>query len=91
MIEAYKVIIVKGATGCGKTTRIPQFILDECREKREPCNIVVTQPRRLAAISVAKRVCEERNWQVGTIVGYQVGNASIPIDHFIYFEVLHVG
>lgn len=71
-IEAYKVVIIKGATGCGKTTQIPQFILDEAKEKRKFCNIVVTQPRRLAAISVAKRVCKERGWEIGSVVGYQV-------------------
>lgn len=47
--------------------------MDQCREKQTFCNIVVTQPRKIAAISVAKRVCYERCWQLGTIVGYQVG------------------
>lgn len=37
------------------------------------CSIVVTQPRKIAAVSVAKRVCYERNWNVGSVVGYQVG------------------
>lgn len=38
------------------------------------CNcLIVTQPRRIAAISIAKRVSQERNWPVGTLVGYQVG------------------
>lgn len=72
-IAAYPVTVIKGTTGCGKTTQIPQFILDSHAEKRKHCNIVVTQPRRIAAISVAKRVAKERNWQVGTLVGYQVG------------------
>ena len=35
--------------------------------------MIVTQPRRLAAVAVARRVCEERSWEVGSVVGYQVG------------------
>jgi len=77
LLEKENVIVVKGFTGCGKTTRIPQIVLDDCYSKRTPCNIVVTQPRRIAAISVARRVCEERGWQIGTVVGYQVNCLAI--------------
>ena len=66
------VVVIKGQTGCGKTTQVPQFILDSCAASNVPCDIVVTQPRKIAAISVAKRVCAERGWQMGSIVGYQV-------------------
>uniref|UniRef100_A0A0A9XRC0 Probable ATP-dependent RNA helicase spindle-E n=1 Tax=Lygus hesperus TaxID=30085 RepID=A0A0A9XRC0_LYGHE len=72
-IEANPVVIVKGATGCGKSTQVPQFILDDARSSQIYCNIVITQPRRIAAKSVAARVCEERGWNVGTLVGYQIG------------------
>ncbi|XP_062122470.1 probable ATP-dependent RNA helicase spindle-E [Drosophila sulfurigaster albostrigata] len=67
------VVILKGETGCGKTTQVPQYILDEAFKRREFCKIVVTQPRRIAAISIANRVCQERQWQPGTVCGYQVG------------------
>ncbi|XP_067013969.2 probable ATP-dependent RNA helicase spindle-E [Anabrus simplex] len=73
MIEANQVTVIKGATGCGKTTQVPQYILDSCYERGAPCNIIVTQPRRIAAITVAKRVCAERKWPLGSLVGYQVG------------------
>jgi len=59
--------------GCGKTTQVPQYILDKCKEDNRVCNIVVTQPRKIAAISVAKRVCYERGWPMETVVGFQVG------------------
>ena len=72
MLKKENVIIVKGFTGCGKTTQVPQFILDEGYANKTPYNIVVTQPRRIAAISIAKRVCQERNWALGTVVGYKV-------------------
>lgn len=73
MIETNSVVVIEGPTGCGKTTQVPQFILDSCYKKKSHCNIIVTQPRRIAAISIAKRVSEERGWPLGTLVGYQVG------------------
>ncbi|XP_026760545.2 probable ATP-dependent RNA helicase spindle-E [Galleria mellonella] len=72
-ISGYPVVIIEGPTGCGKTTQVPQWILDDCYQKRKPCKIIVTQPRRIAAISIAKRVAQERGWDVGGLVGYQVG------------------
>ena len=71
-IEANRVTIVEGSTGSGKTTQVPQYILDHYQEKRKFCNILITQPRKIAAITVAKRVSQERNWPIGTLVGYQV-------------------
>ncbi|XP_074032862.1 tudor domain containing 9 protein spindle E isoform X2 [Leptinotarsa decemlineata] len=73
LVEVNNVVIIQGPTGCGKSTQVPQFILDHCREKSEYCNIAVTQPRKIATINVAKRVCEERGWTLGTVCGYQVG------------------
>ena len=71
-LKKERAIVIKGFTGCGKTTRVAQFILDECYQTKTPCNIIVTQPRRIAAITISKRVCQERNWALGTVVGYQV-------------------
>ncbi|XP_075145158.1 putative ATP-dependent RNA helicase spindle-E [Haematobia irritans] len=67
------VVILEGDTGCGKTTQVPQYILDDAYRRREYCQIICTQPRRIAAISIAKRVCHERKWEEGSIVGYKVG------------------
>lgn len=72
MININEVVIIQGPTGCGKTTQVPQFILDDCKAENKLCNIVVTQPRRIAAITVARRVCEERGWGLGSVCGYQV-------------------
>ncbi|XP_012273782.1 probable ATP-dependent RNA helicase spindle-E [Orussus abietinus] len=73
MIETNSVVIIQGPTGCGKTTQVPQFVLNSCFKKRQHCNIIVCQPRRIAAISIAKRVSEERKWPIGSLVGYKVG------------------
>lgn len=51
------------------------MILDDAREKGRPCNIIVTQPRRIAARSIALQVCRERRWELGQLVGYQVGRS----------------
>ncbi|KRT81223.1 hypothetical protein AMK59_5623, partial [Oryctes borbonicus] len=68
-LNSNSVLIIQGRTGCGKTTQVPQYILDDCRANNTYCNVVVTQPRRIAAISVAKRVCVERGWALGTVCG----------------------
>jgi ATP-dependent RNA helicase TDRD9 len=71
-IRTNNVIIIQGNTGCGKTTQVPQYILDYYASINKKCNIIVTQPRRLAAISIARRVCEERGWNLGSICGYRI-------------------
>ncbi|XP_068618918.1 probable ATP-dependent RNA helicase spindle-E [Battus philenor] len=71
-ITGFPVVIIEGPTGCGKTTQVPQWILDDSYKNRRFCKIVVTQPRRIAAISIAKRVAQERGWNIGGVVGYQV-------------------
>lgn len=72
MLEVNSVLVIQGPTGCGKSTQVPQYILDRCKEKQEYCNIAITQPRRIATITVARRVCQERGWTLGTVCGYQV-------------------
>uniref|UniRef100_A0A665VRT2 RNA helicase n=1 Tax=Echeneis naucrates TaxID=173247 RepID=A0A665VRT2_ECHNA len=72
LIKGNRVVLVVGETGSGKTTQIPQFLLDECSRIGEPCRIFCTQPRRLAAISVAERVAAERGESVGHTVGYHM-------------------
>ncbi|KAJ0056946.1 hypothetical protein NL108_000769, partial [Boleophthalmus pectinirostris] len=72
LITENRVILVVGETGSGKTTQIPQFLLDDCTRRGEPCRIFCTQPRRLAAIGVAERVAAERGESVGQTVGYHI-------------------
>ncbi|CAN4113942.1 unnamed protein product [Withania somnifera] len=69
-----QVLIVSGETGCGKTTQLPQFILEEeiSSLRGVDCNIICTQPRRISAISVAARICSERGENLGDTVGYQI-------------------
>ena len=71
-VAASQVVVLSGPTGCGKSTQVPQYILDQHAEQKKTVNIVVTQPRKLAASSMARRVCNERGWVLGGLVGYQV-------------------
>ncbi|KAM9167671.1 3'-5' RNA helicase YTHDC2 isoform 2-T2 [Mergus octosetaceus] len=72
IIKENKVVLIVGETGSGKTTQIPQFLLDDCYKNGIPCRIICTQPRRLAAIAVAERVAAERREKIGQTVGYQI-------------------
>lgn len=68
------VIIIRGNTGCGKTTQVCQFILDDYIASGQGalCSIAITQPRRISAVSVADRVAAERCESLGQSVGYSV-------------------
>ncbi|XP_071999076.1 ATP-dependent DNA/RNA helicase DHX36 isoform X2 [Engystomops pustulosus] len=76
MTQGNQVTVISGETGCGKTTQVTQFILDDYinRGKGSACHIVCTQPRRISAISVAERVAAERAEPCGRgqSTGYQI-------------------
>lgn len=74
LLEQNQVLVISGETGCGKTTQVAQFILDDYIKngKGSLCRIVCTQPRRISAVSVASRVADERAEPLGISVGYQI-------------------
>lgn len=76
-IETNKVTVIQGSTGSGKSTQVPQYIVEKYASQRQHCNIVCTQPRRIAAMSVAKYVSESRGWRLGSLVGYQIAMDKI--------------
>lgn len=69
-IEQNQVVIIAGETGSGKTTQLPKMCLELGRGKKGL--IGHTQPRRIAARSVATRIAEELHCELGTLVGYKV-------------------
>ncbi|XP_042356788.1 ATP-dependent RNA helicase TDRD9 [Plectropomus leopardus] len=81
LIENNSVVIIRGATGSGKTTQLPQYILDHYNEKNASCNIVVTQPRKIGATSIARWVATQRKCTLGSLVGYQVGLEKMATEH----------
>lgn len=70
-VRKHDILIIVGETGSGKTTQIPQFLFDAglCHDGKV---IGITQPRRVAAVTVAKRVAEECGVELGHKVGYSV-------------------
>ncbi|RYO78491.1 hypothetical protein DL766_002438 [Monosporascus sp. MC13-8B] len=77
-VEQEQVVIICGETGCGKSTQVPSFLLEHQLSLGRHCKIYCTEPRRISAISLARRVSEELGegrGDIGTsrsLVGYSI-------------------
>ncbi|KAL2629665.1 hypothetical protein R1flu_014351 [Riccia fluitans] len=71
-VQENRVTIILADTGSGKSSQVPQMLLEEGMEP-----ILCTQPRRLAVATVAKRVADERGCTLGEEVGYQIGQLNV--------------
>lgn len=77
------VTVLCGTTGCGKTTQVPQYIFDYETENGRggDCSILITQPRRISAMSIAQRVADERLEGLEDACGYAIRLDSRPGKH----------
>ena len=71
-VEDHQTIVIVGETGSGKTTQIPQYMWEAGFAKEEGVRIGCTQPRRVAAMSVATRVADEVGCKLGNEIGYSI-------------------
>ncbi|KAL2132760.1 hypothetical protein VTI74DRAFT_3415 [Chaetomium olivicolor] len=78
IVDREQVVIICGETGCGKSTQVPSFLLEHQLLQGKPCKIYCTEPRRISAISLARRVSEELGEGKGdlgtnrSLVGYSI-------------------
>lgn len=72
LVHSNQVVILVGETGSGKTTQVPQFLVENFNLEGTGKMVACTQPRRVAAMSVAKRVADEMRCKLGSRVGYTI-------------------
>src|SRR4051812_16795603 len=72
-LREHRSLVLVAEPGAGKTTRVPPAIaLSRDLLSREHPNLVLLQPRRVAARAAAARIAEENRWELGREVGYQI-------------------
>ncbi|KAJ9445436.1 putative ATP-dependent RNA helicase spindle-E [Diplonema papillatum] len=81
LVDSNRVSIVTGATGCGKSTQVPQILLDSMTSSRFKKPVLVAQTRRIATTSVAARVALERGEVLGKTVGFTIGGCTANSRH----------
>ena len=77
LIKDHRVVCIEGEAGCGKSTMVPQFILDTSNT----CKVLVSQPRRVGAVKLAERVSKQRGEMCGYTIGYCIGGQKSVSEH----------
>ena len=82
-VRSHRATILVGATGCGKSTQLPRYIMEE-----PGASVLVTQPRRVAAVEIAKRVAAERGERIGKNVGYRISGEIVEGNGKLQFATI---
>ena len=82
-VRNHRATILVGATGCGKSTQLPRYIMEE-----PGASVLVTQPRRVAAVEIAKRVAAERGERIGKNVGYRISGEIVEGNGKLQFATI---
>ncbi|ANQ07760.1 Helicase [Plasmodium coatneyi] len=78
MIEQNDITFIQGETGSGKSTCVPKFLLEQSlKEGKEKINIIVTEPRRIACISLSRILSELMNEKLGNRIGYRIAGEAV--------------
>jgi len=72
LVETYRTVIIVGETGSGKSTQIPQYLAEAGWVEENKKGIVITEPRRIAAVTLATRVADEQQVKLGHNIGYAI-------------------
>ncbi|KAG1854088.1 P-loop containing nucleoside triphosphate hydrolase protein [Suillus tomentosus] len=78
ILDHLQILVLSGETGCGRSTQVPAFILEDQLARGLPCKIYCTEPRRISAVSLAQRVSRELGDSAGAVgtlsslVGYSI-------------------
>ena len=90
-VASNQIVVVEGETGSGKTTQIPQFLVEVGYASPGKTMVGCTQPRRVAATSIAARVAEEMDVTLGQTVGYTIRFEDVSDPHTTVLKFLTDG
>ena len=77
-----RVVIIHGETGCGKSSRLPIILYEDLKKKKRPCRMMISQPRRIAASALMKRLRGVLGSKVGMRMGHGVKDEHDDTDIF---------
>ena len=90
-VSKNQIVVVEGETGSGKTTQIPQFLVEAGYADQGSTTVACTQPRRVAATSIATRVADEMDCELGAEVGYTIRFEDVSDPHRTVLKFLTDG
>lgn len=91
VLQRHEVVVLTADTGSGKSTQLPQILMDDVLSRDETRRIAVLQPRRVNAVSLSKRVAEERGLPHGQEIGYRIGRGETNVTNTTRVEFMTHG